>query len=259
MKITGTSRGRCHIYQMRSERGDDLNGILTRLTHRVWQTLDKRSGEPSLDPHLWPEIFHTLRHAFQNRLSHNPLCGHRDSCASMPCVLCDIQSGLFKRHEHREKEAGGFFNEKRESGEGSTGERFEEEKVPDSSSNAAAYWKTRVQSHSHPVPEKIYLLETRRPLPDFLKAISSAVARRLRLKGVRSERGETPLNVLLCESVGDALTHCFFMSEACRSCPARETLGDRRVWVRDVLESPWGGIRDILPEDVPMLEEVEEA
>lgn len=205
METSGTNRGRFYIYQMRSGMGDDPNEIFTRLTHQVWQTFDKRQGEHSLDPHLWPEIFHTFRHAFQNRLSFNPLCGHRASCLSMPCVLCGREP------------------------------------------------------HTHPALKKIYLLETRRPLAKFLKAVSSAVARRLRLKGVRSVPGETPVNRLLQESMVEALKQHFFMSDACRLCPARETLGDRRIWVRDVMEAPWGGIRGILPEDVPVLEEVEEA
>jgi hypothetical protein len=52
--------------------------------------------------------------------------------------------GLCNRREHREEEAGGFFDEKRESVAVTTVERFEEEKVPDSSSNAASYCKIRV-------------------------------------------------------------------------------------------------------------------
>ena len=64
---------------------------------------------------------------------------------------------------------------------------------------------------------------------------------------------------LLQESMVDALKQHFFMSEVCRLCPAREALGDRRIWARDMLESPWGGIRGIRSEDVPVLEEVEEA
>ncbi len=205
MMVGESRKRRFYIYQMRSGMGDDPNEILTRLTHRVWQTFDKRQGENTLDPHLWPEIFHTFRNAFQNRLSFNPLCGQREFCLTVPCVLC-----------------GG-------------------------------------QPHTHPSLHKVYLLETRRPLPFFLKAVSSAVARRLRIKGVRSASGETPVRRLLEASMVDALKTHFFISEVCRVCPARETLGDRRVWVRDVMEAPWGGIRGLRPDDVPLVEEVEEA
>jgi hypothetical protein len=205
MKGADARHGRVYIYQMRSGMGEDPNEILTRLTHQVWQTFDKRQGQNTLDPHLWPEIFHTFRLAFQNRLSFNPLCGHRSSCLSTPCVLCGREP------------------------------------------------------HTHPSLQKVYLLETRRPLTEFLKTISSVLARRLRFKGIRSGSGAKSLRQLLQESMVDALKQHFFMSEVCRLCPARETLGDRRIWARDVLESPWGGIRGIRPEDVPVLEEVEEA
>ena len=205
MTVGKASQRRVYIYQMRSGMGDDPNEILTRLTHQVWQTFDKRQGQHTLDPHLWPEVFHTFRHAFQNRLSFNPLCGHRDYCLTVPCVLC-----------------GGH-------------------------------------PHSHPSLDKVYLLETRRPLPLFLKAVASAVARRLRKKDVRSGPGDPPIRHLLEASMVDALKSHFFISDICRLCPARESLGDRRVWIRDVLEAPWGGIRGLLPEDVPLVEEVEEA
>ncbi len=71
-----------------------------------------------------------------------------------------VQTGLCNRREHRpgaerlapdaaeplvrDEEAGDFFNEKRESVAVPTVERFEEEKVPDSSSNAAPYCIIRV-------------------------------------------------------------------------------------------------------------------
>jgi hypothetical protein len=205
MKGADKKHGRFFIYQMRSGMGDDPNEILTRLTHQVWRTFDQRHGQNTLDPHLWPEIFHTLRHAFQNRLSFHPLCGHRSSCLSTTCVLCGLEP------------------------------------------------------HTHPALTNVYLLETRRPLSQFLKAVSCAVARRLRLKGIRSAPGGRTLSQLLQESMVDALKQHFFMSEVCPLCPARESLGDRRIWARDVLESLWGGMRAIRPEDVPVLEEVEEA
>ena len=200
-----SARRRCYIYQMRSGMGEDVNEILTRLTHQVWQTFDKRQKAGSLDPHLWPEIFHTFRHAFQHRLSFNPLCGHRASCYSMACVLC-----------------GG-------------------------------------EAHTHPSLKKVFLLETRQPLPLFFKAIASSLARRLRSKGVRSGPDDPPMARLLHRSLLEALKPHFFMSEVCRLCPARESLGDRRIWARDLVEAPWGGIRTILPEEVPLMEEIEEA
>lgn len=197
-----------YIYQMRSGWGEDPNEILTRLTHQVWQTFDKRQkrqGENTLDPHLWPEIFHTFRRAFRDRLTHNPLCGHHAECLKVPCVLCGAAP------------------------------------------------------HAHPSLEKIYLLETQRPLIQFLKAVASAVARRLRLKGVRSGPGDKSVSLLLKESMVDALKQNFFMSEICWACPVRVGQGgDRRILARDVLDSPWGGIRDILPEDLPLVGEIEE-
>ncbi len=205
MRDADPTKRRVCVYQMRTGMGDDLNEILTRLTHQVWQTFDKRREPGSLDPHLWPEIFHTLRRAFQHRLSFNPLCGHRASCDSSSCVLC--------------------------------GEEV----------------------HAHPSLKKVFLLETRQPLPLFIKAVASSLARRLRSKGVRSGPGDPPMARLLHRSLLDALKPCFFLSEICRLCPARESVGDRRVWARDLMESPWGGIRTLLPEDVPLMEEMEEA
>lgn len=208
MEVTDLKKRHRYIYQMRSGWGEDPNEILTRLTHQVWQTFDKRQkrqGENTLDPHLWPEIFHTFRRAFRDRLTHNPLCGHQPECLTVPCVLCGAEPP------------------------------------------------------AHPSLDKVYLLETQRPLIQFLKAVASAVARRLRLKGVRSEPEDKPVSRLLQESMVDALKQNFYMSEICRSCPIRvEQGGDRRIWARDVLDAPWGGIRDILPEDLPLVGEMEE-
>ncbi|MBL8023039.1 MAG: hypothetical protein JNK54_01980 [Elusimicrobia bacterium] len=205
MLNVGGNRQRCYLYQMRSGLGDDPYEILTRLTHRVWQTFDKRQGDYSLDPHLWPEIFHTFHRVFQGRLSFNPYCGQRDACYQIPCVLCGREP------------------------------------------------------HAHAPLKRLFHLETRRPLPEFLQAIAAALERRLRRKDIRSRGGEKPLRDLFHESMVDALKEHFFMSEVCSHCPVRETLGDRRVWVRDVMEVPWGGLRRVLPQEAPQFEELEEA
>jgi hypothetical protein len=205
MQTVGLKRQQCYLYQMRSGLGDDPYEILTRLTHQVWQTFDKRQGENTLDPHLWPELFHTFHRVFQGRLSFNPHCGERESCYQFPCVLC-----------------------------GGT-------------------------PHTHPPLKRLFHLETRQPLSQFLHAIAIALERRLRGKGIRTRAGELKLRNLFHESMLEALKEHFFMSEVCLQCPVRETLGDRRVWVRDVMEVPWGGLRRVLPQDVPQFEEVEEA
>ena len=208
MKGADQNHRQLYIYQMRSGWGEAPHEILTRLTPQVWQTFDKRQashGGTVLDPHLWPEIFHTFRRAFRNRLTHSPAGGLREDCLSVPCVLCGRQA------------------------------------------------------QAHPPLNVVYLLETRRPLPRFLKAVASAVARRLRSKGVRSGPGDKPVPLLLQESMIEALKQNFFMNEVCLLCPVRREGGDRRIWARDILESPWGGIRSILPEEVPLVEEIEEA
>lgn len=79
---------RVFFYQLRSQLGEDPFEILTRLTHRVWLTLDKNTGHAPLDPHIWPSLFQTFRDVFLTRLSFSPQCGRGEECLSAPCALC---------------------------------------------------------------------------------------------------------------------------------------------------------------------------
>lgn len=75
-----------YIYQMRSGMGEDPNEILTRLTHQVWQTFDKRQGQNTLDPHLWPEIF-TLSASPSKTVYRLILCVGTARLVCRPCVF----------------------------------------------------------------------------------------------------------------------------------------------------------------------------
>ncbi len=79
---------RVYFYQLRSQLGEDPFEILTRLTHRVWVTLERNVRDVALDPHVWPGLFQTFRDIFLSRLSFSPQCGRGEGCMSAPCVLC---------------------------------------------------------------------------------------------------------------------------------------------------------------------------
>lgn len=104
--------------------------------------------------------------------------------------------------------------------------------------------------HSHDSNKRVYLLETRQSLSHFLRALAGALTRRLRLRGVRSHSEGTSLKQILESGITKALQQNFFMSELCKVCPAREALSDRRIWAREILEIPWGGWRDVFPEEI---------
>ena len=104
--------------------------------------------------------------------------------------------------------------------------------------------------HTHDTKKNVYLLETRQSLPHFLKALAGALTRRLRLRGVRAQQEGDSLKQILELGIVKALQENFFMSELCKVCPAREALSDRRIWARESLEIPWGGWRDVFPEEM---------
>jgi hypothetical protein len=104
--------------------------------------------------------------------------------------------------------------------------------------------------HTHPPSRKVYLLELHRPLASFLHAVALGLTRRLRLAGVPRTEGGRPIHQVLEESIVETLRSHFFLSATCPGCPVRESLGDRRIWARDLLETPWGAWRSVLPEEV---------
>jgi hypothetical protein len=77
------------VYQVHSGLGDDLSGILTALTHRVWHGTQQRCRPEDLDPHLWPEVFHSFREIFKKRLSRHPWFEQlKPASTDSPCLLC---------------------------------------------------------------------------------------------------------------------------------------------------------------------------
>lgn len=105
------------------------------------------------------------------------------------------------------------------------------------------------ESHPAPAGQKIYLLETRQPILRFLQILAGIIARRFhRPPGAPSVR-RRELRATLEACLTESLKEYFFVSDLCRQCPLRGTEADRRVWVRETMEQPWGGWRSLAPQD----------
>jgi hypothetical protein len=114
--------------------------------------------------------------------------------------------------------------------------------------------------HTHDELKRVHILQTRQPLDRFMDAVSAALVRRLRTRGVALFAQGKNARRQVRESLVDVLKDHLFMREACRYCPARVMgPGERRQYPRDILGYSWGGLRRIRPGDHPRVEELEEA
>jgi len=101
------------------------------------------------------------------------------------------------------------------------------------------------ESHDVPAAPKIYLLETRQPIARFLQIVAGLIARRLRRRPEAPVDRRKEFRSTLEQSLKDSLKEYFYVSDLCRQCPLRGTEADRRVWVRETMEQPWGGWRSL--------------